>query len=163
MLPLVYHPDDRLTTPVTPVDSVTAELTELIEEMIATMREEHGIGLAGPQIGRMGRFFVVQVPGDQARAFINPQIVAISPDESMYEEGCLSIPGVYAEVRRPSVITVEAIDETGSPFRLDAHGLLARVIQHENDHLDGVLFFDHLSRRKRERLLKNYHSPNEAD
>ncbi len=130
--------------------------------MLETMHTARGIGLAGPQVGRMERLFVVHVPDDEPRVFINPRIVAASPDEGPYEEGCLSIPGVYADIRRPLEVTVEAIDADGKPFRLDAGGVLARVIQHEYDHLDGVLFIDKLTSRKRERLLKAYRKPEES-
>ena len=131
--------------------------------MVETMREAKGIGLAGPQVGRMERLFVVQVPDDEPRVFINPRIVAASPEEGPYEEGCLSIPGVYADVQRPLAITVEAWDQHAKPLRLDADGILARVILHEYDHLNGVLFIDHLSQRRRERLLKNYRKPGDDD
>ncbi|MFO8042148.1 MAG: peptide deformylase [Alkalispirochaeta sp.] len=161
-MPLVYHPDTRLTTVAGEVDNIDEELAAFARSMVETMHGERGIGLAGPQVGRLDRLFVVQVPDDDPRVFINPRIVAASPDEGAYEEGCLSIPGVYADIRRPLEITVEAYNEEGNPFRLDADGLLARVIQHEYDHLEGVLFIDRLSQRKRERLLKNYRDPSAA-
>lgn len=141
------------------VPDVTEELSTLAQQMIETMHAAKGIGLAGPQVGRMDRLFVVHVPDDEPRVFINPRITAVSPDEGLYEEGCLSIPGVYADVKRPLEVTVEAWDETGAFFQLDANNILARVIQHEYDHLEGVLFFEHLSRRKQERLLRNYQKP----
>jgi peptide deformylase len=156
---LVYHPDTRLTTVTGEVDTIDGDLAEFARSMVETMHAERGIGLAGPQVGRMNRLFVVHVPEDEPRVFINPRIVAASPDEGAYEEGCLSIPGVYADIRRPLEITVEAYNEQGDQFRLDADGLLARVIQHEYDHLDGVLFIDRLTKRKRERLLKSYRAP----
>lgn len=159
MLQLVYHPDDRLARVAEPLETISAETARLAEEMIETMHDARGVGLAGPQVGRMERLFVVHVPDDQPRVYINPRIVAISPDEGPYEEGCLSIPGVYAEVKRPLEITVEAWDAAGNAVRHDAGGLLARVILHEYDHLEGVLFLDHLSRRKQERLLKAYRPP----
>ena len=155
----MYHPDERLKTKAEEVADISDELVQLTREMVETMHAEKGIGLAGPQVGRMDRLFVVRVPEDDPRVFINPRIVAVSPDEGAYEEGCLSIPGVYADVRRPLEITVEAWDEQGHPFSLDAEGILARVIQHEYDHLEGILFFEHLTRRKQERLLRNYCKP----
>lgn len=130
--------------------------------MLQTMHEAKGIGLAGPQVGLMERLFVVHVPDDIPRVFINPRLVALSPDEGAYEEGCLSIPGVWADVKRPLGVSVEAYDEQGRSFSLDADGVLARVIQHEYDHLEGVLFFEHLSKRKQERLLKYYRKPGEG-
>lgn len=162
MIPIVYHPDDRLITPAEPVERIDQTLAELTGEMVETMQHARGIGLAGPQIGRSQRFFVVQVPDDRPRVFINPRISAISPDYGKYEEGCLSIPGVYADVSRPLAITVEAWDERENHFSLDAEGLLARVILHEFDHLEGILFIDHLSARKRERLLRAYRRPTET-
>lgn len=163
MLPLVYHPDERLKAVADPIPEIDGELARLAGEMVETMHDAKGIGLAGPQVGHMGRLFVVHVPSDEPRVFINPEILAVSPEEGLYEEGCLSIPGVYAEVRRPLAITVEAWDENGTGFRLDAEGILARVIQHEYDHLRGVLFFEYLSRRRQERLLRSYHSPYEVE
>lgn len=145
--------------PASEVEGVDGDLAAYAQEMIDTMHQAKGIGLAGPQVGRLERLFVVHVPDDEPRVFINPRIVAASPEEGPWEEGCLSIPGVYADVTRPLEITVEALDSGGNPFRMDADGLLARVIQHEHDHLDGVLFIDHLSRRRRERLLKHYRVP----
>ena len=159
MISLVYHPDERLTTVADAVETIDGELRQLTSQMIDVMHEAKGIGLAGPQVGRMCRLFVVHVPDDEPRVFINPRIVAASPDEGDYEEGCLSIPGVYADVRRPMEITVEALDEDGREYRRDFDGILARVIQHEYDHLQGVLFLEYLSTRKKERLLKHYRKP----
>lgn len=155
----MYYPDDRLIRPAAPVDRIDADVVALTRQMIATMEGNRGIGLAGPQVGVMERLFVVRVPEDEPRVFINPRITAISPDTGRYEEGCLSIPGVYADVTRPREITVEAWDEGGEFFSMTADGLLARVILHEYDHLEGKLFIDHLSTRKRERLLRAYTCP----
>lgn len=162
MIPIVYHPDERLNTKAEAITEITDELVSLAREMVETMHEAKGIGLAGPQVGRMDRLFVVHVPEDEPRVFINPRITAVSPDQGPYEEGCLSIPGVYADVRRPLEISVEAWDEKGRQFQLDAEGILARVIQHEHDHLDGILFFEHLTKRRQERLLRNYAKPEES-
>jgi len=161
VISLVYHPDDRLKTQAVSVADITDELVTLTQDMVDLMHDARGIGLAGPQVGRMDRIFVVHVPDDEPRVFVNPRIVAVSPDEGPYEEGCLSIPGVYADVRRPLEISVEAWDARGNRFTLDADGVLARVIQHEYDHLEGVLFFEHLTKRKQERLLRNYRKPGE--
>jgi peptide deformylase len=163
VIPIVYHPDDRLTTVASDVSSIDGELARFAEDMIEAMHAARGIGLAGPQVGRLERFFVVHTPDDDPRVFINPRIVAVSPEEGPYEEGCLSIPGVYAEVRRPLEITVEAFDVEGAPFRLDAGGILARVILHEYDHLDGVLFIDRMTSRRRDRIMKHYRKPTSAD
>ncbi len=162
MISLVYHPDDRLQTKVDPVTNISAETVRITSEMLQTMHEAKGIGLAGPQVGLMERLFVVHVPDDAPRVFINPRLVAVSPDQGPYEEGCLSIPGVYADVKRPLEVSVEAYDQQGRFFTLDADGVLARVIQHEYDHLEGVLFFEYLSKRKQERLLKYYRKPGEG-
>lgn len=159
MIDIVFHPDDRLTTETEEVVSFTHELAELTSEMIASLKPARGVGLAGPQVGVLERFFVVHVSDHDPMVFVNPKITASSLDRFDYEEGCLSIPGVYATVSRPSVITIEAYDQTGKQFSLTADGLLGRVIQHENDHLNGVLFLDHLSERRRNRLLSAYEKP----
>ncbi len=125
-----------------PVESVTDELRALINEMFDTMIEANGVGLAAPQIGKNIRLFVIIADDDIRRVFINPQIVKTSADLVDYEEGCLSIPQVYENIKRPSKVTIQALDENGKSFVLDADGLLARIIQHENDHLDGVVFID---------------------
>jgi peptide deformylase len=156
MLDLVIHPDDRLREVSTSVGDVDAEMQELAERMIDTMHEESGIGLAGVQVGRLERIFVVHVSNDKPRVFINPEIIGTTIEETSYEEGCLSIPGVYADVVRPEGVTVQALNERGRPFRLDADGMLARVILHEFDHLKGVLFIDYLSERKRQKLMSKY-------
>jgi peptide deformylase len=139
-----------------PIQDIDAQVKALAQEMIETMHRGRGIGLAGPQVGLLQRIFVVQIDGDSPRVFINPSIIGTSPEISQYEEGCLSIPGLYADVTRPEKVTVQAWNERGRPFTLDAEGLLARVIQHEYDHLEGVLFIDRLSEPKRNRLLTLY-------
>lgn len=131
--------------------------------MVQTMVRANGIGLAGPQVGRMERLFVVGLPDEPPRVFINPRITARSPDEEKYEEGCLSIPGVYANVLRPRAIAIDAWDAQGNPFSLEAEGLLARVILHEYDHLEGVLFVDYLPQRRRDRLLRSYRKPESSE
>lgn len=125
-----------------PVKEVNDEIRKLAEEMFETMIEANGVGLAAPQIGLSIRMFVVIADDDVRRVFINPQITSTSSDSVEYEEGCLSIPSVYEKIYRPSKVTVQALDENGKPFILEAEDLLARIIQHENDHLDGVVFID---------------------
>jgi peptide deformylase len=159
VIPIVFFPDDVLVSPASPLERIDRSTAELTSRMVEAMHGARGIGLAGPQIGRLERLFVVHVPDDEVRTFINPRITATSPDESKYEEGCLSIPGVYADISRPRAISVEAWDAEGTFFTLDAEGLLARVILHEYDHLEGTLFLDHLSTRRRERLLRTYRKP----
>lgn len=156
MMPIVLHPDERLRESSAPFGDVDEATRSLAEEMIETMHVGKGIGLAGVQVGVFKRIFVVHIANDTPRVFINPEIVLSSPEEAVYEEGCLSIPGVYADVRRSAQVQIQALNERGKPFRLDADGLLARVIQHEYDHLRGALFIDYLGEHKRERLLRLY-------
>lgn len=137
-----------------PVGSIDAATVKLARDMLETMLGAKGIGLAAPQVGVSRRLFVVQVAEDIPRVFINPEIVEESPDKMKYEEGCLSLPGIYADVNRPDAIRVKAWNEKGKPFTLDADGLLGRVIQHELDHLNGIMFIDHLSELKKKRILK---------
>ncbi len=146
--------DEVLRIKAEPVAEVTDEIRELIREMFVTMKVEDGIGLAAPQIGKSIRLFVVQADDEVERAFINPQIIETSLETESYEEGCLSIPKQYEEVIRPSRVTVQALNERGRRFTLEADGLLARVIQHEYDHLDGVLFIDRIDPDKKEKIEK---------
>ena len=134
------------------VERVTDLHKRLIADMIETMREAPGVGLAAPQVGVLERIFVWEV-GDEYGAVINPHIVAAGDEEVEGEEGCLSLPGLYYPVTRPETVTVEGIDENGDPVKLDADELLARVCQHEIDHLDGVLFIDHLPDELRKEAL----------
>lgn len=136
------------------VPDIDKKIVDLSTAMIETMYTGNGIGLAGPQVGEGLRLFVCHVPNDRARVFINPEIVGTSHEQIPYEEGCLSIPGMYADVTRPAFVTVQAWDERGKPFTVDADGMLARVIQHELDHLNGVLFIDHLDEKKKKRIIK---------
>ncbi len=138
------------------MEEVNEDIIDLAHTMLEKMYTDDGLGLAAPQVGVEKRIFVCHVQNDQARIFINPQLIGTSQEQSSYEEGCLSIPGVYADVTRPSSISVQALNERGRPFNLEAHGMLARVILHEMDHLKGVLFIDHLEEKRREKLLKAY-------
>lgn len=135
---------------------IDGKIAGLAEAMLESMYNGDGIGLAGPQVGVLKQIFVCHAQNDQPRVFINPQIIATSQEQLPYEEGCLSIPGVWGDVIRPQAITVQAVNEKGKLFRIDADGILARVIQHEMDHLKGVLFIDHLDEDARNRLLKIY-------
>ena len=123
-------------------EEINDELRALAEEMFETMENANGVGLACPQIGKNIRMFVAEADDDVKRVFINPQIIATSDDSVPYEEGCLSVPQVYENIMRPSKVTVQAQDQNGKKFTLEAEGLLARIVQHENDHLDGVIFID---------------------
>jgi peptide deformylase len=159
MIDLVYVPDDVLVTKASPVKEIDEETKNLAEQMIEAVQHYEGIGLAAPQVNILKRMFIVYLRDDKPRVFINPEILGTSMEENVIEEGCLSIPGVYADVKRPAAVTVQAFNERGKPFSLDAEGMLARVIQHEYDHLNGVLFTDHLSQAKRQRLMKKYKKP----
>ena len=156
MLQIVTIPAEVLYRRADPVTDINGSLIELADRMIDAMHNAQGIGLAGPQVDRPFRLFVVHVLEDEPRVFINPEIVGTSIETAKLEEGCLSIPGLYADVVRPRAIEVQAFNRRGRPFTLSAEGILARVIQHELDHLNGVLFLDHLPERKRERLLQKY-------
>lgn len=131
----------KKSVPVLP-EEINDEFRALLSEMFTTMDEANGVGLAAPQININKRFFVVTADDDVRRVFINPEIISTSSELSEYEEGCLSIPKIYETIVRPAKVTVQALDENGKHFTLDAEGLLARIIQHENDHLDGIVFID---------------------
>jgi len=137
-----------------PVAEVSAELRQLVDDMFETMDAAEGVGLAANQIGQAIRIAVVDADGSRI-AMINP-VIAEASGKASEEEGCLSIPDVYAEVTRPERIVLEATGRDGEPYRLEADGLLARAIQHEIDHLDGILFLDRLSPLKRRLLVRKY-------
>ena len=125
-----------------PVTEINDEIRALVEDMFETMIDKDGVGLAAPQIGKSLRLFVVIADDDVRRVFINPQIIKTSTEVGEYDEGCLSIPQVYETIVRPLEVTVQAYNEKGRPFTLEADGLLARIIQHEYDQLDGILYID---------------------
>lgn len=156
MLPIVTLPDERLFKSSTEITQIDDKLRNFARDMIDTMHEADGVGLAAIQVGASQRLFVVHVPKDQPRVFINPRIILLSEETGPYEEGCLSIPGVYSDVIRPLEVQIIALDIEGKEFTLDADDLLARVIQHEFDHLNGKLFYQHLKPRQQERFLKIY-------
>jgi len=163
VLPIHTYGDPVLRTEAEPVAGDSAELQALIDDMIETMRGAQGIGLAAPQVGRSVRLFVVDLMAvadreeeeapdwpDQPMVFINPEIEAETEEECAYEEGCLSIPDLREDVTRPEGVRIRYMDRHFENREIDAYGILARVIQHEYDHLDGVLFVDLISpfRRK---------------
>lgn len=154
-LPLRYYGDPVLRKKAEPVASVGPEVRGLISDLFDTMYRERGIGLAAPQVGVSQRVFVVDVEGAEGEraklALVNPRIKA-SSGSVVGEEGCLSIPGIHADVKRHAEVTFEALDENGTPFTVHAGGLLARALQHELDHLDGILFIDRLSAIRRKLL-----------
>lgn len=155
-LQLVLHPDHLLRDSSEKIADIDDDVVALATSMVDKMHEANGIGLAGVQVGHLKRLFVTHVERDKPRIFINPSIIETSIEQSDYEEGCLSIPAIYADVNRPAAVKVQAWNERGRPFTIDADGLLARVIQHELDHLNGVLFIDYLDEATRERVMRTY-------
>lgn len=139
-----------------PVKEVNDELRVTIQDMFETMDKSGGVGLAAPQVGILQRFFVVTADDDVRRVFINPQIISTSQQMCDYEEGCLSIPEVYEKISRPEKITVQALNEQGKPFTLEADGFLARVIQHEYDHLEGILYIDRGDQGFKEKVVQQF-------
>jgi peptide deformylase len=148
--------DETLRQKAVPVEEITEEIRALITDMFETMEREEGVGLAAPQVGRLIRLFVVKADDGIERAFVNPQIIATSQETCVYEEGCLSIPKYYEDVARPERVTVQARNEKGRRFTLEASGFLARVIQHEYDHLDGILFIDRIAPDKKAKIEQKF-------
>ena len=158
LLPILVAPDPRLKQKADAVNEVDDEIRRLMDDMLATMYEAPGIGLAAPQVGVSQRVIVLDISRDgEAKAPIclaNPELLWLSDEDASYEEGCLSVPEHYAEVVRPAAIRVRYLDRDNKRQELAAEGLLATVIQHEMDHLDGILFIDHLSSLKRNMILR---------
>lgn len=153
MLDIYTLGDEVLREPCERVSEFDSALAMLTDAMFETMIDADGVGLAAPQVGVSLRFFVVDTRREGERlAFFNPEIVETSDDSVPYEEGCLSVPGLYHDVMRPSRVTVHAQDINGKGFTLQASGLLARVIQHEYDHLEGRLFIDRLDEKEKEKM-----------
>jgi peptide deformylase len=150
LLTILEYPDKRLRTLATPIETVDAALSALIDDMFETMYDAPGIGLAATQVNVHKQLLVLDISEDKSQpmVFINPKIVA-RDGKQVYQEGCLSLPNIYADVTRYNQITVEALDRHGQAFTLEADGLLAVCIQHEMDHLIGKVFVDHLSPLKR--------------
>ncbi len=156
---ILIHPDPRLKKLCDPVADLSDELRVLADDMLETMYDAPGIGLAAPQIGVLQRLIVldcVKEDGEAPRPMVmfNPQIIASSDDTNVYEEGCLSIPDQYAEVTRPAEVSVSWIDRDGNPQQDDFDGLWATCLQHEIDHLDGKLFIDYLKPLKRQMITR---------
>jgi peptide deformylase len=158
ILPILTAPDPRLKKKAKPVDKVDDGVRTLMADMLETMYAAPGIGLAAPQVGVSLRVIVLDVArDDEPKApmkLANPEIVWASDDDNTYEEGCLSVPEHYAEVVRPRAVKVRYLDDTGAAREIEAEGLLATCLQHEIDHLDGILFLDHLSALKRNMILR---------
>jgi peptide deformylase len=158
VLPIITAPDPRLKVKCAPVAKVDSAIAKLMDDMLDTMYLAPGVGLAAPQVGVTKRVLVVDVaPKDAPRDPIrmaNPEIVWQSEELAVYEEGCLSLPEQYADVERPARIRVRYLDEKSEMQEREADGLLATCIQHEMDHLDGIIFVDHLSALKRKMILR---------
>jgi peptide deformylase len=158
LLNIIVAPDPRLKKKAAAVDRVDAATARLMADMLETMYEAPGVGLAAPQVGVLKRIIVVDAAGEDAPPrplkMANPEIVWSSPELKMYEEGCLSLPEEYEQVERPDKIKVRYVDENNELRMIEADGLLAVVIQHEMDHLEGTLFVDHISSLKRNMILR---------
>src|SRR5579871_1018776 len=157
---IIILPDKRLRLVSEPTKASDPDLRALIEDMFETMYEAPGIGLAAIQIGVPKRVVVMDLAKKddpkEPRVFVNPEVTWRSEEKSTYEEGCLSIPEFYEEVERPAVVRVKYLDENGVAQELEASGLLATCLQHEIDHLNGVLFIDHISKLKRDMVVKKF-------
>lgn len=158
ILPLVIAPDERLNMPSKDVKEITPELRQLMDDMLETMYANHGIGLAAVQVGVHQNVIVMDVGVMDGKKtpikLINPKILAESDTVSIYEEGCLSFPGQYSDVERPAQVKVEYMDENGEVKTLAAEGITATCLQHEIDHTKGTVFVDHISKLKRDMILK---------
>ncbi len=160
IMPLVLLPDPILREVSKPVARVDDRLRRFADDMLETMYDAPGIGLAAIQVGEPVRLLVIDTAKDDQpknpQVFFNPEIIATGEETSVYEEGCLSIPDYYAEVERPAKVTVRSIDRNGQERITEAEGLLATVLQHEIDHLNGVLFIDHISKLKRDMVIRKF-------
>ncbi len=157
---IIILPDKRLRSVSKPVDKISDDIRTLVADMFETMYEAPGIGLAAIQVGVPSRVVVMDLSKRDTTAepkvFINPEITWSSEEKSPYEEGCLSIPEIHEDVERPARVKVKYLDLDGNPHQEDAEGLFATCIQHEVDHLNGVLFIDHISKLKRNRIIKKF-------
>ena len=157
---ILILPDKRLRLLSKPVAKIDAATRQLVEDMFDTMYDAPGIGLAAIQIGEARRVVTMDLAKKdepkEPQVFINPELIETSADKNIHEEGCLSIPEYYEEVERPAQVRLRYLDLDGKPHEIDAGGLLATCIQHEIDHLDGVLFIDHISKLKRDRVIKKF-------
>ncbi len=156
ILNILEYPDPRLRTIAKPVTQVDDQVRILIDDMLETMYDAPGIGLAATQVDQHIRLIVMDLSEDKSEplVFINPDIETLTDDTDLYQEGCLSVPGFYEDVQRPQRVKIRALDRNGEPFELITEGLLAVCIQHECDHLNGKLFVDYLSSLKRDRIKK---------
>ena len=154
LLPILCYPDPKLHTIARPVEAVDARIKALVADMLETMYDADGIGLAATQVDAHERLIVIDVSGERNAplVLINPQITWASPEKQVSDEGCLSVPGIYDGVERSSSVTVQALDGDGKPRTIEADGVLAVCIQHEMDHLLGKVFVEYLSPLKRNRI-----------
>ena len=157
---ILILPDKRLRQVSDPVKKIDAGVRKLVEDMFETMYDAPGIGLAAIQVGTPKRVITMDLAKKEEpknpQVFINPEILWTSEEKAIYEEGCLSIPEYYGDVERPAQVKVKYLDLEGKPREIEANGLLAICLQHEIDHLNGILFIDHLSKLKRDRVLKKF-------
>ena len=155
---IVIEPDPILRKKSEPLEKVDDEIRELLDDMLETMYAAPGIGLAAVQVGILKRIIVIDISKDKEKKsplfLINPEIISKSKKTSVYEEGCLSLPGHFAEIERPAECQIKFVDYNGKEKELMANGLLATCIQHEVDHLNGVLFIDYLSKLKKDMIIK---------
>ena len=154
---IIVEPDPILRKKCDPLEKVDDEIKRLMQDMLETMYDAPGIGLAAIQLGILKRLVVIDISKDEKKTplfLVNPEIISQSKVTSVYEEGCLSLPGQFAEIERPAECLVKYIDLDGKENQIKADGLLSTCIQHEIDHLNGILFIDHISRLKREMILK---------
>ena len=158
ILPIIIAPDPRLKAECDPVEKVTPELVKLMDDMLDTMYDAPGIGLAAPQVGRQQQIIVADVSKQEdvrdPYQMINPEILWTSKDVFSYEEGCLSLPEQYADVMRPKQVRISYLDKTGFSQIIEVEDLLAVCLQHEMDHLKGILFVDHISKLKRDLIMR---------
>ncbi|MEF2072159.1 peptide deformylase [Consotaella aegiceratis] len=158
--PLIILPDPVLRLHSKPVERVDDDIRRFAEDMLETMYDAPGIGLAAIQVGEPLRLLTIDVSGEEEEkaphVFINPEIVASSEERSVYEEGCLSIPDYYAEVERPAKVKARYLGLDGEMHEIEAEGLMATCLQHEIDHLNGVLFIDYISKLKRQMVIKKF-------
>jgi peptide deformylase len=154
ILTILRYPDKRLNKIAKPVTVFDVRLKKLVADMAETMYDAPGVGLAASQVDEHIQLVVIDVSDtqNQLQVFINPEIIWVSEEKAIYDEGCLSVPGIYDGVERPSQVKVRALDIDGNPFELSADGLLAVCIQHELDHLKGIVFVEYLSPLKRNRI-----------
>lgn len=166
ILDIVKWPDQLLTKVSTPVDKIDKNLQKFMDDMLETMHKEQGIGLAAVQVGVLKRILIMDISENERypdlekatgpEFFINPELIKHSAEKTIFKEGCLSFPGVFADVKRYADITVKYLDYNGKEQSKEMSGINAICFQHELDHLNGITFIDHLSRLKREKIIKKY-------